>query len=242
LPSHISATPSFWRSFLVAAGRRVRQIPLAQLTLGGEVADQSTLDRLRATFPESSIIHIYATTEAGALFAVKDGRAGFPAEWLVNGTEETRLRITGGVLEVHSPHAMVGYVAAESNPSLSTGGWLRTGDLVTIKDDRVHFVGRCDTQLSVGGAKVTPEEVEHMLLQAPGVLDARVFGIPNVITGSVVAAEIVTKATDHDSFRRAIITHLTGRLEPHKVPRIIRFVQSLQLSQSGKKRRLDEQG
>ena len=149
-----------------------------------------------------------------------------------------------GEILVRGPSVMARY---RNDPdrtaeAFDPNGWLRTGDLVTIKDDRVHFVGRCDTQLSVGGAKVTPEEVEHMLLQAPGVLDARVFGIPNVITGSVVAAEIVTKATDHDSFRRAIITHLTGRLEPHKVPRIIRFVQSLQLSQSGKKRRLDEQG
>jgi acyl-coenzyme A synthetase/AMP-(fatty) acid ligase len=240
LPTHISATPTFWRSFLVAAGHKLSQVPLAHLTLGGEVADQSTLDSLRAAFPASGVTHIYATTEAGALFAVKDGVAGFPVEWLVNGIEGVELRIIDGVLEVRSPRSMMGYLGGEGKTSLTTSGWLRTGDLVTIRDNRVHFLGRIDTVISVGGAKVTPEEVEHVLVQTPGVLDARAFGVSNVITGSVVGAEIVTDVQNHEGLRREIIAHLKGRLEPYKVPRIIRFVQSIPTYQSGKKRRLDE--
>jgi acyl-coenzyme A synthetase/AMP-(fatty) acid ligase len=241
LPTHISATPTFWRSLLVAAGQKLNQVPLTQLTLGGEVADQSTLDRLRVVFPASGITHIYATTEAGSLFAVKDGRAGFPVEWLDDGVEGTRLRIVDGVLEVRSLNAMTGYLAAEGKSSFTTDGWLQTGDLVAIRDDRVHFLGRADTIISVGGAKVTPEEVEHVLLQVPDVLECRVFGIPNVITGSVVACEIVTEVQDHENLRRVITAYLVGRFEPYKVPRIIRFVQSIATSQSGKKRRLDGQ-
>jgi len=238
LPTHLSATPTFWRSFLVAAGDALSKVPLSQLTLGGEVADQRTINHLRAAFPTSRIVHIYATTEAGAVFSVKDGLAGFPVQWLKTGVEGARLRITDGILEVQSPCAMTGYLAA-GGKAFTDDGWLRTGDLVTILDDRVHFLGRADTVISVGGAKVTPEEVEHMLLQVPGVLDSRVFGLPSVITGSVVATEIVTEVSDHDGLRRAIIAHLRGRLEAHKIPRIVRFVPSIPVSQSGKKRRCD---
>ena len=72
--THISGTPSFWRAFLMALGDL--ELPLAAVTLGGEAADQPLLDRLAERFPRARLRHIYASTEAGALFAVADGRAG----------------------------------------------------------------------------------------------------------------------------------------------------------------------
>ncbi|MEW6048669.1 MAG: AMP-binding protein, partial [Bacillota bacterium] len=108
--THISGTPTFWRAFRIALGENAGEVPLQQITLGGEVADQPTLDMLAASFHGARISHIYATTEAGALFAVTDGRAGFPARWLECGVEGVRLRISDGVLEVLSPRSMEGYV------------------------------------------------------------------------------------------------------------------------------------
>lgn len=243
-PTHISATPTFWRGFLVAARPALPRMPIAQITLGGEIADQNILDHLRAVFPSSGISHIYATSEAGAVFAVKDGRAGFPVEWLETGVDGTRLRIVEGVLEVHTPRAMVGYLemGGKIPHGSNTTGWIRTGDSVTIRGDRVYFLGRVDSVISVGGSKVAPEEVENLLLEVPGVLDGRVFGIRNAITGFLVAAEIVTDAPDHEGLRQSILSHLNNKLERHKTPRIIRFVTSIPTSQTGKKRRLDEQG
>jgi hypothetical protein len=46
---------------------RSRDIPLKQITIGGEAVDQVTLDMLRGVFPAARITHIYASTEAGAL-------------------------------------------------------------------------------------------------------------------------------------------------------------------------------
>jgi acyl-CoA synthetase (AMP-forming)/AMP-acid ligase II len=239
LPTHISATPTFWRNLLVAAGSSLFRLPLVHLTLGGEVADQRTLDLLRVAFPASGITHIYATTEAGALFAVKDCRAGFPCEWLSPGIEGVGLRIVDGMLEIHSPYVMAGYFGRNAKNPFTADGWLQTGDIVRVEGDRVYFVGRADSVISVGGAKVIPEEVEGLLLQIPDVLDCRVFGVPNVITGCVVATEIVTPAQDLGRFRKAVTDRLMQTLERHKVPQIIHFVESLESSHSGKKKRFD---
>jgi acyl-CoA synthetase (AMP-forming)/AMP-acid ligase II len=75
--THISGTPSHWRKLLMsgaASGFSPRYVRLS-----GEIADQAVLDGLRKTFPDASIGHAYASTEAGAGFAVNDGLEGFPA-------------------------------------------------------------------------------------------------------------------------------------------------------------------
>lgn len=238
-PTHISGTPTFWRAFLMTLGERAAELPLRQITLGGEIVDQPVLDRLRAVFPDAAVTHIYASTEAGALFAVKDGKAGFPARWLDEEVDGTALRIRDGGLEVRSPRAMLGYAAGGTSPLLDNG-WLRTGDLVEQQADRVYFRGRQDSMISVGGAKLTPEEVETVLLEVPGVDEVRVFGLKNPITGQIVAAEIVpAPAVSRDELRAAVIRHATARLAPYKVPRLIRFIESTALSQAGKKVRTE---
>jgi acyl-CoA synthetase (AMP-forming)/AMP-acid ligase II len=238
-PTHISGTPTFWRAFLMALGSRAAALPLRQITLGGELVDQQVLDRLRTMFPQAGVTHIYASTEAGALFAVKDGRAGFPARWLAEEVDGVALRISEGALEVRSPRAMLGYAGGGASPWLEDG-WLRTGDLVELTGDRVYFRGRQDSMISVGGAKLTPEEVEAVLLEVPGVHEVRVFGIRNPITGQIVGAEIVAEpGVSRDELRTAVVRQAAARLAPYKVPRSIRFVESMALSQAGKKARTE---
>jgi non-ribosomal peptide synthetase component F len=74
--THISGTPSHWRKLLMsgsASGFSPRYVRLS-----GEIADQAVLDGLSRAFPEASIGHAYASTEAGVGFAVNDGLEGFP--------------------------------------------------------------------------------------------------------------------------------------------------------------------
>lgn len=239
-PSMASGTPSFWRAFLMALGGRSEDLALDRITLGGETADQATLDRLRSAFPGAAITHIYASTEAGALFAVKDGRAGFPAAWLEHPVDGVRLRIRDGLLEVASPRRMHGYVEAPEGrrTSAAADGWLNTGDEVTRSGDRILFLGRTGSSINVGGFKVSPEEVESALLEVEGVADARVFGTKNAITGSLVSADITLEdPRSRDRMRETIVRHAHRRLDPHKVPRVIRFVERIELTQSGKKAR-----
>lgn len=225
--THVSGTPSFWRAFLMALGDAV--LPLRAVTLGGEAADQPLLDRLAGRFPGARLRHIYASTEAGALFAVADGRAGFPASWLDDAPDGLALRIVDGVLEVRSPRAAPGTADAE--------GWLSTGDLVDRQGDRVLFAGRLDGLVNVGGVKVSPEAVERRLLAVGGVADAAVSAVPSPITGHLLTATIVPAPGVDGEALRAALRAATADLPPAARPRALTFADHIPLSAAGKKSR-----
>jgi acyl-CoA synthetase (AMP-forming)/AMP-acid ligase II len=234
-PHMISGTPTFWRGFLSAAGSQAADIPLLHATLGGEATDQGTLDAIRQFFPTAATSHIYASTETGALFAVRDGQAGFPASWLVDGIDGVQLRIVEGILEAKSPNRMAGYVGKSTNES---EGFIRTGDLVEVTGDRVLFRGREDSIINVGGAKVMPEEVEAFLVGLPEVTDARVYGKPNPVVGALVVADIeLAPGTDAASAKPAILAAAKAQLDAYKVPRVLNIVDKIEANASGKKDR-----
>lgn len=223
--THISATPSFWRAFLLALDGAAP--PLVAVTLGGEVADQPLLDRLAARFPTAKLRHIYASTEAGALFAVGDGKSGFPAAWLDDGIDGVGLRLSDGVLEVNSPRAMLGH----------DGGWLSTGDVVEVRGDRALFAGRLDGRVNVGGVKVSPEVVEQLLLDVPGVRDALVQAAANPVTGHILTALVVPAPGAEETALRAAIRTAVADLPPAARPRLVTLTGSIALGAAGKKTR-----
>ncbi|PWC33942.1 class I adenylate-forming enzyme family protein [Azospirillum sp. TSO35-2] len=225
--THVSGTPSFWRAFLMALGPA--ELPLAAVTLGGEAADQPLLDRLAERFPRARLRHIYASTEAGALFAVTDGRAGFPAAWLADAPDGVALRIADGVLEVRSPRAAPG--AADPD------GWLSTGDLVERVGDRILFAGRLDGLVNVGGVKVSPEVVERRLLAVAGVADAAVLAVASPITGHLLTATVVPAPGIEEAALRAALRAATADLPPAARPRALTLADRIPLSAAGKKSR-----
>jgi acyl-coenzyme A synthetase/AMP-(fatty) acid ligase len=236
--THASATPTFWRGWLLAAGAGVSQPPLRQITIGGEAVDQTTLDRLATRYPQARITHIYASTEAGSLFAVNDRRAGFPAEWLDTGIDDVSLRIADGLLEVKSPRRMRAYRSKDADPA-SSDGWLRTGDLVERSGDRVLFCGRGDRLVNVGGYKVAPERIERVLLEVPGVADAYVYPRANAITGHILMADLIgDPATDRAALAAAARQHAEKVLAKHERPAQFTVVDALQVADSGKKTRV----
>ncbi|GAA4252427.1 AMP-binding protein [Azospirillum formosense] len=223
--THISATPSFWRTFLLALDGEAP--PLAAVTLGGEVADQPLLDRLAERFPNAKCRHIYASTEAGALFAVGDGKAGFPASWLDGRIDGVDLRVRDGVLEVRSPRAMLDH----------EGEWLSTGDVVEVRGDRALFAGRLDGRVNVGGVKVSPEAVEQVLLDVPGVRDALVQAAANPVTGHILTAQVVPAPGVEEAVLRAAIRNAVADLPPAARPRLVTMTGCIVLGAAGKKTR-----
>ena len=76
-------------------------------SLWGEVADQGLLDALHRFYPCARIVHIYATTELGRCFSIKDGRAGFPVSLLdVPSEDGICLKIEDGELHVVAPQTL----------------------------------------------------------------------------------------------------------------------------------------
>ena len=227
--THVSATPSFLRLMLsLAEPADLAGLRLAQITLGGEPADQALLDGLRRRFPSARLTQVYASTEMGVCFSVHDGNAGFPASFLENVSVGTLLRIVDGELRI-------GALPSWSRHTASDGTLFATEDLVERRGDRVVFLGRRDERIEVGGHKAYPAEIEAVVLEAPGVRAVRVSGTPSSLVGRLVRAEIVLDAGgDEAGARRRILAHCRSRLPSHMVPRLVEFVSELARTDSGK--------
>ncbi len=232
----VSATPSYWRRLLMFSDADVlKKIPLVQITLGGEVVDQAILDKLRLHFPKVRLVHIYATTELGRCFSVSDGLAGFPVSYLnaplPDGTE---MKIGDGELLVRSLNAMRMY-DPHSSQKATMADWFATGDVVEIMDNRVYFVGRKSDMINVAGSKVYPVEVERVIRAIPGVSDVRIFGKTSSIAGELVACEIVPEPDqDASALRDAINQACRAKLASPQQPRLIKFVDKINISLAGK--------
>jgi acyl-CoA synthetase (AMP-forming)/AMP-acid ligase II len=230
--THASGTPTFWRRLILFAPRDILSAcPLEQITMGGEPATQGLLDQLATVFPNTRLIHIYASTELGRLFAVSDRHEGFPARFLEKGPEKgIELRIRDDELFARSSNAMLGYeesTADKRTPS-DQDGWIATGDIVELSGDRVLFRGRKTDVINVGGRKVLPARVESVLRSAPGVGDVRVYGKRSSLVGQLVAADVVLLPGSREQEVRNDISQLArARLADHEIPRVLRVVDSL---------------
>jgi acyl-CoA synthetase (AMP-forming)/AMP-acid ligase II len=244
--THAGGTPTFWRQLLLFAPREVLSAcRLSQITMGGEPVNQGLLDELSALFPNTRLVHIYASTELGRLFSVTDRREGFPAGYLENPPETgvVSLRIVDNELQARSSNAMLGYDqpggSAGGEPA---GGWVATGDMVEHQGERVLFRGRKSDVINVGGRKVLPADVERVLREVPGVSDVRVYGKGSSLVGQLVAADIViTTGSDENEVRATLDRIARQRLAQHAVPRVIRIVNAVAHSRALKVVRSEEQ-
>ncbi len=239
--SYISGTPSHWRRTLMSPGGQ--GFSPAYVRLSGEVADQAILDKLKARFPQAKVAHAFASTEAGLAFEVEDGLAGFPAHFVGDVRRPAELRVKDGSLHVRSGRTALRYLGDDAKALADAEGFVDTGDLLELRRDRYHFAGRREGVINVGGLKVNPEQVEAVINQHPQVAMSVVHGRRNPITGALVVADIVVKASTADdrsanaSTKKTIdevIALCRQNLEQHKVPTSIRVVPSIEIAASGK--------
>lgn len=229
--THLSATPTLWRRLMMAPGHG--RLPLRQVTLGGEIADQQTLNAVRAAFPAARLSHIYASTEAGVGFSVTDGLAGFPLNYLDKAPGNVRLKIEEGVLWLRPP--VTALVPGLPGIEVDAAGFVRSGDRVLIEGDRVIFLGRENGLINIGGVKVYPETVEAVVKTVHGVALVQVFAKRSPVTGALVVAEVqLDTDADPDATRRLIQDTCRARLDREAAPAIIRFVAGFTTNSAGK--------
>jgi acyl-coenzyme A synthetase/AMP-(fatty) acid ligase len=238
--THLTGTPSHWRRALMSPA--VRAVAPRYVRLSGEIADQAILDQLHAFFPAAGVAHAYASTEAGVGFEVNDGLEGFPASMIGRSGDDLRMEVVGGSLHIRSARAASRYIGPGSPELLDAGGFVDTRDMVELRGARYYFVGRRDGIINVGGLKVHPEEVEAVINRHPDVRMSLVRSRRNPITGEIVVADVLlraapageTAANRAAELKREIMQSCRSDLAEHKVPAAIRFVTSLDVSQSGK--------
>ncbi len=145
-----------------------------------------------------------------------------------------------GELVIRGPHVMQGYWEDEAatKRALRTGQnpWenvLYTGDLFRADEEGyLYFVGRKDDIIKTRGEKVAPKEVEAVLHAYPGVIEAVVVGVHDLILGQAVHAIVVTQSKTITE--QSVIRHCVTYLEDYMVPKAITFRSSLPKTDTGK--------
>jgi len=239
--THISGTPSHWRKLLMSGA--AADFAPRYVRLSGEIADQAVLDGLAQAFPHASIGHAYASTEAGVGFSVDDGREGFPAHLIGRNQGGVEMKVVEGSLRIRSRRTARAYVGADAPPLVDAEGFVDTGDMVELRGERYHFVGRRGGIINIGGLKVHPEEVEAVINRHASVQMSRAKSRKSPITGAIVVADVIlangTDENRHEAIRAEILSQCRDRLAVWKVPAMIRFVERLDVTAAGKLARTD---
>ncbi|MFK7880411.1 class I adenylate-forming enzyme family protein [Roseobacter sp.] len=111
-----------------------------------------------------------------------------------------------------------------------------TGDLGHLDTEgRLFIHGRSDRQLKVMGVRVSPDEVETLLLAADGVASVAITSVPHDMLGDKIVANVVlTEAIDQKTALKALKRHARQAMSPYMQPREWRFLPALPRTPSGK--------
>jgi acyl-CoA synthetase (AMP-forming)/AMP-acid ligase II len=123
-----------------------------------------------------------------------------------------------GEVAVRGPGVVEGYVnAPEATAGSFNDGWFRTGDSGVSMDGYLQLAGRIKELINRAGEKISPHEVEGVLLQHPTVLEAVAFALPDDKYGEVVGAVVVGATADAAALQRHCAEHLAAFKVPARV-------------------------
>ncbi|MBV8543217.1 MAG: acyl--CoA ligase [Acidobacteria bacterium] len=176
----------------------------------------------------------YGCSECGG---ITYDRAGAAVERGTVGRAMENVTLTSkrGRLTVSGANVALGYLHDATTFQPFDDGVFVTDDLVDVREDgEIAITGRASELINTAGKKVNPREVEQVLLQIEGVREAKVYGEPAGARGDVVAAAVVANP---DVTREQIRAFCLSHLSPHKVPRIVKLIESIPVDERGKVKR-----
>src|SRR5215831_11570187 len=195
------------------------------------------------------VVEAYGMTEAAHQMASNPltgarkpgtvGPSGGPEIRVVDTTGATVPSGQPGEIVIKGPNVMSAY---ENNPKANAdafyGEWFRTGDQGVMDDDGyVAITGRLKEIINRGGEKISPREVDEIIMEHPAVHQCVTFAMPHDMLGEEVAAAIVlrqgTSATDKELREFA-----SARLAPYKVPKKVLILDAIPVGATGKLQRI----
>ncbi len=216
---------------------------------GGKLAPVF-IDEFRESFPDIKFYVMYGQTEATArlsylppdLYEKKKGSMGkgIPGVELkvINKNGEKVLPGETGEVVAKGDNIMIGYYADdESTRNSLREGWLWTGDLGEVDEDGfIYLTARKNEILKVRGKRISPKEIEAVILQIPEVVDCSIEGIDDKIEGETLKATIVLKNGAKDDITPEFIKrHCAKYLVSYKIPYIFDLSERITISATGKK-------
>ncbi|MEW8193740.1 MAG: hypothetical protein AB2793_08500, partial [Candidatus Thiodiazotropha sp.] len=116
-------------------------------------------------------------------------------------------------------------------------GWLYTGDLAhTDADGYLYIDGRSSDMIKSGANRISPKEIEEVILELEDVHEVAVIGSPDELLGEIIKAYVVPKKGS-ELKQRNIQRHCKNNLAIYKIPKTIEFIEELPKTASGKIKR-----
>jgi len=251
-PTWYTAVPTMHQAILSRAGRNagvIKANPLRFVRSSSASLPAPVLRELEETFG-CPVIEAYGMTEAAHQMASnqlppgarKPGAVGVAAgPEVAIMAEDGRLLPRGeiGEIVIRGENVTPGY---QNNPKANaenwTDGWFRTGDQgVMDADGFLSINGRLKEIINRGGEKVSPREVDDVLMEHPAVAQALTFALPHDKLGEEVAAVIVLRE-GAQADARALRDFAAQSLAAFKVPREIIFMDEIPKGATGKLQRI----
>lgn len=251
-PTWYTAVPTMHQTILARAGRNkeiIAKNPLRFLRSSSSSIPPQVIAELEAVFG-APLIEAYGMTEATHQMASnplppkkrKPGTVGLAAGPEIEIMDEAGRILppeTVGEIVIRGPNVTTGY---ENNPKANaenfTNGWFRTGDQ-GIKDAEgyVALTGRLKEIINRGGEKISPREIDEIIMDHPAVAQVVCFGVPHPKLGEEVGAAIVLKegatATEKD-----IQAFVAARVADFKVPKKVLILPEIPKGATGKLQRI----
>jgi acyl-CoA synthetase (AMP-forming)/AMP-acid ligase II len=167
------------------------------------------------------------------------GPSGGPEIRIVDLTGTTVPQGETGEIVIRGPNVMKEY---ENNPSANAeafyDGWFRTGDQGTMDEDGyVSITGRLKEIINRGGEKISPREVDEIIMEHPAIHQCVTFAVPHEMLGEDVAAAVVLRQ-GIPATERELRDFAAVRLAPFKVPKKNLILTEIPVGATGKLQRI----
>lgn len=240
----LPGTPTMYSELVRLPTAKPLKVKKPRFLSGGSRLDPDVADSFNGKY-NVKIISCYHTTEAGVVALDLSARTpksvGKPLPSVeVRITDQTGDKLASnkeGLIWVRGQSLSPRFIGPFKDIEVPTQGqlvaigetddddWLRTGDLGKLdRNGRLFLAGREDDVVKVEGKRVALGEVEGCLESFPKVKEAQARVVVDPLTGAMVVARVVTKASCE---AEEIIDHCARNLAPYKVPRRIEFCETI---------------
>ena len=251
-PTWYTAVPTMHQTIVSRSGNNadiIARNPLRFVRSSSSSLPPQVLAELEAVF-KAPVIEAYGMTEAAHQMACnplppgqrKPGTVGLAAGPEVGiMDEEGTLLATGAIGEIviRGDNVTPGYERNDkANAEAFTQGWFRTGDQGSIDaEGYIALTGRLKEIINRGGEKISPREVDEVLMDHPAIAQVVTFGMPHDKLGEEVAVVVVLRE-GKQATEREIRDFASQKLADYKVPKKILFMNEIPKGATGKLQRI----
>ena len=238
-----SAVPTLHQLLLARAGQGAGAERLRFIRSCSAALPPQVMHDLEAAFG-APVLEAYGMTEAAHQMASNPLPPGERKPGSVGPGTDVRISIMDkegrhlpqgqeGEVVIQGPNVIRGYENnPEANASSFVDGWFRTGDQGRLDNNGyLHLVARIKELINRGGEKISPREIDEVLLGHPAVAEAVCFGVPHVTWGEEVAAAVVLREAVSEA---DLLAYCRERLADFKRPKQIHITDAIPRTATGK--------